>query len=1177
MPNSVQGKSDSPRRLVSEEEALVLPENARPSDDTPTVISKTTPIVEPTPSSQQKIIDLNRKPAPPESIVAGVRGQRLAHFELIEPIGVGGMAAVIRARDTQLDRLVALKILPPEMAQEPENVQRFHQEAKSAAKLDHANIARVFFCGEDQGLHFIAFEYVEGMNLRRLMEKRGRLSVAESIRYAVQIATGLEHAVTRGVVHRDVKPSNIIITPDGQAKLVDMGLARNLERNGERDLTHSGMTLGTFDYISPEQALEPREADARSDIYSLGCTLYHLLTGEPPVPDGTPAKKLDHHQHHQPIDPRQLNPDIPLGIVRILDKMMRKNPKDRYQRPIHVVHHLMKAATQAGVAEGMPEVLLFTDMPLPSEPRHRPLVYIGLALLALVVVIVGLSLLPETAPSGPVRPQQPYGDVKGPPPKQELPVKVVNGGPTTPLPEMINDTADLKRVLLDTGAQVKLPFGDTISLESNGLAYQGRSEQQLDLGSSDQDLEHKIVSFRYKNAGSPFGINLETGKSVTFRRIRFVIDSDSTPVRAAAAVAVRGVKKVTFEQCIFIQNVQPIAPKQVPLASVYIAGADNLVPVVNFKDCYFGGSGPTGGQVAVAINGPATINVSNSAFQPHGAFFSFRDRCTEKLTSVNVKNSIGFVEQGPAFRFSANASARLDVRQSVFARPGNSFPTRPGVVDQPGLISLAADASVQFVGRDNLYHNLNALVENKGEKKPLITNLNEFQTYLQKTNGSDLGSTALDQEVATPLHAQNPLDRLENVLAFQLKPQYHGKVGLQTSWSGAMPEPPALVAKAAPKKIVDADDTSDAPGVHKTLQAHLSQAIDGDIIYIKHGKESREVVVPAITLNKGSVTLKPYEGFRPVLVLDKEGFEKDSALFTLQKSRLQIEHMKIVLAPAKGNASRSVVKMGDSAQCVFKSCTFSMRPGSDNKLNIVTFVDLDQVMMKMDPPVASSPARVEFDECFVRGKGDLVALQGCRLLHVDLTNSLVVLDGSLLDIDASPKEMPMDQGVHWKMTGTSVFSRKSLFALHAPTSKALTRTHAEIKGCLLASLALDQSVPIIALPPNVEDNKFRKYVEWKGERNFYANFDTQGNNLRDWKDKVIEVWKEKKVAEMESDFGTLTTKLTEDNMQALWDATPDMLKPMDAEQERMINGFGMPPELEKRLLPPPALPEPDGP
>src|SRR4051812_12641325 len=241
--------ADPPLRLVNDDGQVVFGEGT-PTDEAPTIISKTTPIRPGDPALST---------SDPESL----RGRRLAHFELIAPIGVGGMAAVLRARDTQLDRFVALKILPPEMARDPENVRRFHQEARAAAKLDHENIARVFFCGEDQGLHFIAFEYVEGDNLRVILEKRSRLPVGEAVGYLLQIATGLEHAASRGVVHRDVKPSNIIITPTGRAKLVDMGLARSLEPHPDNGLTQSGVTLGTFDYISPEQALEPREADSR--------------------------------------------------------------------------------------------------------------------------------------------------------------------------------------------------------------------------------------------------------------------------------------------------------------------------------------------------------------------------------------------------------------------------------------------------------------------------------------------------------------------------------------------------------------------------------------------------------------------------------------------------------------------------------------------------------------------------------------------------------------------------------------------------------------------------------------------------------------------------------------------------------------------------------------------------
>src|SRR5262245_57418925 len=356
-----------------------------PSDDTPTIITRHF---------------VSTQPVSIEDPTASIRGRRLAHFELIEPIGVGGMAAVIRARDTQLDRFVALKILPPETATDAEIVARFHQEARSAAKLDHENIARVFFCGEDQRLHFIAFEFVEGENLRTILDRRGRLPVGEAIHYMLQVAAGLAHAARRGVVHRDIKPSNIIITPNGRAKLVDMGLARSKERRGDQELTQSGVTLGTFDYISPEQALEPREADVRSDIYSLGCTFYHVLTGRPPVPEGTAAKKLHHQQNVRPVDPRQYAPDLPLEVVQILDRMMAKNPRDRFQTPEQLVHQLLLVAKKLGAAPEVPEGLLTVETALPGgQATKRPLLWAGFA----VAAVVALVLLADQSP----RPERP--------------------------------------------------------------------------------------------------------------------------------------------------------------------------------------------------------------------------------------------------------------------------------------------------------------------------------------------------------------------------------------------------------------------------------------------------------------------------------------------------------------------------------------------------------------------------------------------------------------------------------------------------------------------------------------------------------------------------------------------------------------------------------------------------
>jgi serine/threonine protein kinase len=378
IPQARSGSSEQRRIPPPVDDVLASPPPS--TDDTPTIISRNSPA---SPITTE-----------PDT---GIRGRRLAHFELIEPIGVGGMAAVLRARDTQLDRFVALKILPPEMAADAENVRRFHQEARSAARLDHQNIARVFFCGEDQRLHFIAFEFVEGDNLRAVLEQRGTLSVADAVHYMIQVAAGLAHAHSRGVVHRDIKPSNIIITPSGRAKLVDMGLARTLERQGEHELTQSGVTLGTFDYISPEQALEPRDADVRSDIYSLGCTFYHVLTGRTPTPEGTAARKLHCHQHVKPVDPRQYVPDLPIEVVAILDKMMAKKPADRFQTPDELVHQLLQTAKKLGLDSSVPEGVLTVETAT-AAPAGRPLLWAALAAIAVIALVFALDPLSGPSP-----------------------------------------------------------------------------------------------------------------------------------------------------------------------------------------------------------------------------------------------------------------------------------------------------------------------------------------------------------------------------------------------------------------------------------------------------------------------------------------------------------------------------------------------------------------------------------------------------------------------------------------------------------------------------------------------------------------------------------------------------------------------------------------------------------
>jgi serine/threonine-protein kinase len=288
------------------------------------------------------------------------RGVQLGHFSIVERIRSGGMGAVFRAVDTRLNRVVALKVLPPALSRDPLIVQRFKNEAQSAAQLDHENIARVFYVGEEQGLHFIAFEYITGTNIRELIQQQGRLPVADAVNFALQMASALVHTSAQGVVHRDIKPSNIIITPGGRAKLVDLGLARKENRDEEAaDLTMAGTTLGTFDYISPEQARDPRTADVRSDIYSLGCTLYHMLTGAPPYPEGTVLQKLLQHQGDEAPDPAQKNPAVPENLSIVVRKMMAKDPRRRYQNAEQLIRDMMLVAGAMGLRSVSPEGLVW--------------------------------------------------------------------------------------------------------------------------------------------------------------------------------------------------------------------------------------------------------------------------------------------------------------------------------------------------------------------------------------------------------------------------------------------------------------------------------------------------------------------------------------------------------------------------------------------------------------------------------------------------------------------------------------------------------------------------------------------------------------------------------------------------------------------------------------------------
>ena len=302
----------------------------------------------------------------PRELADVLQGELLDHFQLLQFLGAGGMGVVFKALDTTLDRIVALKILASQSIGNVNLQRRFLIEAQSTARLDHPNIARIHFVGRDRGLPYIVFEYIEGENLRDRIMRDGPLALGDALSYTYQIAHALAHAWERNVVHRDIKPSNILVTDQGQAKLVDMGLARlHQVESTDDDLTSTGVTLGTFDYISPEQARDPRSADTRSDIYSLGCSLFYMLAGRPPFARGTAVQKLLQHQGERPPALSDIRIDLPKSVDVLVERMLAKSVEERPQSPTELVQEIGQIMREIG----MPLPQSLAPLPIVGRPR----------------------------------------------------------------------------------------------------------------------------------------------------------------------------------------------------------------------------------------------------------------------------------------------------------------------------------------------------------------------------------------------------------------------------------------------------------------------------------------------------------------------------------------------------------------------------------------------------------------------------------------------------------------------------------------------------------------------------------------------------------------------------------------------------------------------------------------
>jgi formylglycine-generating enzyme required for sulfatase activity/tRNA A-37 threonylcarbamoyl transferase component Bud32 len=359
-----------------------------------------------------------------EIFVGRGRGLLLGSYVLLEKLGEGGMGAVHKARNWKLGRVVALKLIRKDRLEKTGATDRFRREIRAAAHLDHPNIVRAIDADQVGSTHFFVMEHVEAVDLAKLVKQHGPLSVPQACDAIRQAALGLQHAYERGLVHRDIKPHNLLLTREGVVKILDMGLARfSTSEDSLSTLTQEGMVMGTIDYMAPEQALDAHHADTRADLYSLGCTFYYLLSGKVVFPGGAATEKLLKHQQQTPKPVEELRPETPAAVSAVIRKLLAKRPEERFQTPLELATALEQV--QTGVPGPAPssstsESSLTMDWrqlgepqsgetprPLHVEPSGAPerrlLIAMSTGVLLMLAIVGGVIWLASASLFGPQR------------------------------------------------------------------------------------------------------------------------------------------------------------------------------------------------------------------------------------------------------------------------------------------------------------------------------------------------------------------------------------------------------------------------------------------------------------------------------------------------------------------------------------------------------------------------------------------------------------------------------------------------------------------------------------------------------------------------------------------------------------------------------------------------------
>lgn len=1010
-------------------------------------------------------------------------GKQLGIYLIEEALGTGGMAAVFRAVDPHLDRMVALKILPPILAAQQEHVQRFEREAKVAAQLEHDNVARVHYYGQDQGLHFIVYEFIEGLNLREMLDQQGgRLNPQVAINYMTQAARGLAHSASRGITHRDVKPSNLVITPVGMVKLVDLGLARNNSTDDTDGLTQSGATLGTFDYLSPEQAIDPRLADVRSDIYSLGCTFYHALTGIPPVPEGTAARKLHSHQTELPRDPRELNPEISDNLVNVLSRMMAKRPEDRYQKADDLVKDL------ENLSERRAKVVI-PQQPEDSQHGSVNFSWIG-SFLGLFIILAGLFGYDAwNSPGAKGRDDSSISArytssavIHSPMEKEGL----VEAKETVESPFVVEveSTSELLQAL-------KRPGGGTIYLKK--ALYEINGSDPLVIRNSEwtiRPVDGNTSTIRLLESTTNPLFEVTTGILRLHQLKLELTHPESIGILAYDASQIR------VHQCEFIRK-----PKG---ASTVFGSALTPRPFIQLKNSHPGSAGTSSLEVngtlwhassgiGVSLEMPGYLQFDECWIAPQNQFVTLAAlaQASDKRL-INLRQTTITQPADTCFRVMGSSPVRLEVDRCLFSRINAASINNS---DESSWLVMEEGSNIDLHSNNSIFYRQHAFCSVQKDSKNRAILAKDWQQLRQAVaRFHDDGSTIINR---SPWLENRPWQRyLETHLlsSLALKKEYShvgpdSLLGQPVKVNSLASRESSEVPLTRGNRTLVVDGVGEELGSFSTLNSALGSITNEEETTILLQLQGIVPIKPA-EVGNSRVIIKAQDGFRPELTFHRDtvaGPDGEAHLFRIHDGEILLEGLRLRLEPLRDPAKTlSLVSLTGAGKCRLKDSIVTMKGTGIFNATVCTVVDPTGMMSPLNAKAArATHARIECVDTIIRGSGQVLYVQTSRPFLASLLQTAVALDGVLFSIEGNRSDMTMPSEVaQLQLDRCTCYSSKGIVQLRA--SASMPQMLALRCQPTQSILAVGDGQPMIRMDVQLSDDDLKRKLFWQGKRNCYV-------------------------------------------------------------------------------------------